>query len=265
MSEDRKPYELKVTDKRPDFKPETLPVPTGETSIVMVALQKGYDPAFIEKMMDLEERRYKEEARRAYYSDLASMQTELPQVKKDKFNTQFQSRYTSLENYLETYRPFMGKWGFSPSFEPDQSDDKLMKVTCILTHRMGHSESKTMAGPIDQAPVGKESGKAARNPLQNIKSTFTYLRSATFEAVMGVAGTDASQDDDGNNAGAPEFITPEQTKQITDLIEAKNVDSVKFLEYMKVETVDTIHAKDFAKAMGVLKKAKGQRDPGQEG
>ena len=46
-----------------------------------------------------------------------------------------------------------------------------------------------MSGPPD------DSGK--KNPLQQIKSTITYLEIATFEAVTGIAASDAG-DDDGN-------------------------------------------------------------------
>jgi len=47
-----------------------------------------------------------------------------------------------------------------------------------------------MSGPPD------DSGK--KNPLQQIKSTVTYLKISTLEAACGLASTDASADDDGN-------------------------------------------------------------------
>jgi hypothetical protein len=63
-----------------------------------------------------------------------------------------------------------------------------------------------------------------------------------------------------------EFITPEQVEVISKIIKDKNIDSVQFLNYMKVETADTILSKDFMKAMAVLQKAKGRvREPGEEG
>ena len=44
----------------------------------------------------------------------------------------------------------------------------------------------------------------AKNPLQQVKSTMTYLKIATFEAVTGIASRAGNQDDDGNGAGDKE-------------------------------------------------------------
>ena len=85
-----------------------------------------------------------------------------------------------------------------------------MTVECRLAHRMGHTESISMTAPIDQAAVGKSSGERSRNPIQDIKSTFTYLRSATCEAILGVAGTEGTINDDGNGSGTGEPSKYEQ-------------------------------------------------------
>lgn len=136
-----------------------------------------------------------------------------------------------------------------------------MSAECRLSHRMGHSDSMKLTAPIDQAAIGKVSGQRSRNAIQDIKSTFTYLRSATCEGILGVSGTEASQDDDGNSAGGKEaeFITEAQAKDLTATIEHKRVDVEKFLAYMGVEEVATIQAKDFNKACNALKKAKGKQ------
>ena len=133
-----------------------------------------------------------------------------------------------------------------------------MTVECRMSHRLGHTESISMKGPIDEAAIGKQSGQRSRNPIQDIKSTFTYLRSATLEAILGVSGTDASQDDDGNGAGqTAEFISPEQAKELYALITGCGDKAAwvtdKIMELNKIETIDALPASGFAKAVAWIK------------
>lgn len=245
---------LKVIDKRMQEQPETAVTTSDPSDIVMVAMQKNYDPALIEKMMDLAERNQKNVARQAYFESVANFKAEAPPVKKDKYNKWFDSWYTSLGNLLDTYNPVLGKHGLSISFAPPEQSDKTMTVECYLSHRLGHRESVKITAPIDQAAVGKQSGQRSRNPIQDIKSTFTYLRSATCEAILGVAGTEATADDDGNSAGSIEYITPEQVEEIRTILKKTKADETKFIKWLKVDSVEAIPAKALQTAMVNLKK-----------
>ena len=255
--------EYELTEKQ-----APLPAIATTNDVIMAAVQRGYEPAFVEKMMDLAERFEKNEARKAFFEALASFKLEAPKVKKDKRNPNFNSYYTSLGNLLETYNPYLAKHGLSASFPTPQQTDKTVTGECRLSHRMGHSESVSITVPIDQAAIGKASGQRSRNAIQDIKSTFTYLRSVTFEAILGVAGTEASLDDDGNSAAGNEFITEAQAKEINDLLKKTGADVPKFLKYAGAETVDTIPAKAYKKVIIALKqkaKKKSERVPGEEG
>uniref|UniRef100_A0A6H1ZG05 Putative Erf family protein n=1 Tax=viral metagenome TaxID=1070528 RepID=A0A6H1ZG05_9ZZZZ len=253
MNEDQKPYELKVTDRRPDFdKSETLPTQASPNAVIMTAMQKGYDVSLIEKMMALQERYESNEARKAYHEAKAAFNENPPEILKDKENTQFsrgdkKAMYVSLGNILKTVNPALGKHGLSVSFEINQSD-KNVTVSCKLSHRMGHSEVVTMTAPPDT------SGGNAKNPIQQIKSTITYLRAATFECVTGLAATDeANLDDDGNGSGATdEYINTDQQTEINDLLKETKADVQKFLKYIKAESVETIIAKNYQKAIKAL-------------
>jgi len=201
--EEQAKFDLVIDDKRINHDVQTVQ-DSSPNAVVMRAMNKGYPPEFIEKIMGLQERFEANEARKAYFESLAEFRKIAPPVRKDKYNKYFDSHYTSLGNLLETYNPVLGSVGLSPSFSTPEQTDKTMRVECRLSHQMGHSESIGISAPIDQAAVGKVSGQRSRNPIQDIKSTFTYLRSATFEAILGVSGTEASSDDDGNSAGAPD-------------------------------------------------------------
>lgn len=251
-----------MSDK--EIKPQDLPANIETTSIVMAAMQRGYEPAFIEKMMDLSERNEKNEARRQFFQAVADFKKDPPEVLKDKENSQFskgekKAMYVSLGRLISTVSPALGQHGLSASWEIGQAE-KIVKVTCKLSHRLGHSESVTMEAPPDA------SGGNAKNPIQQIKSTVTYLRAATFEAVTGIAATEeANSDDDGNGAGA-EYISTDQSIEITDLLKETGSDTAAFLKFIGAESIEQILAAHYSKALTALKakKKKAVRQPGDE-
>ncbi len=256
--------------------PVSAIVPENSPSdIVMAAIQKNYEPAFIEKMMDLQERHERNIAKKAHFEAVADFKAEAPPVKKDKWNDWFKSWYTGLGQLLDTYNPHLGKHGLSLSFPTPAQDEKSMTVECRLAHRLGHVESVSMTGPIDQAAVGKESGKRSRNALQDIKSTFTYLRGATCEAILGVAGTEGTQDDDGNAAGKnAEYISTDQVTEINDLIKETGANRLKFFAVAKTDSTEKILQSAYPMLIKQLKdrqdkllkeKQAKTREPGQEG
>jgi len=222
-------------------------------TIFQVSTEKGYEPAFIEKMMELQERNDANNARKAFFDDFANCKAEMPPVKKDKYNKFFDSWYTSLGMLLDTYNPILGRYGLVLQFPSPEQDDKSMTVECRLVHRLGHSESVSMKGPIDTAAIGKQSGQRSRNPIQDLKSTFTYLRSVTCESILGVAGTEGTGDDDGNSASSVKYITEAQVDELKKLSNERTINGPKFLKHFKVESLDEISATRFAEALQVMK------------
>ena len=250
---------ITVIDKRVPEPPAEIAPNT--TSAVMLAMQKGYDPAFIEKMMELEERNYREQARRSFFEDFAAFHAVKPPVKKDKYNSFFKSWYTSLETLLATFQGPLGEHGLSLTFSsPKWDEDRSgFSLDGILSHRMGHVETRSIWLPIDRAAVGKSSGERSRNPIQDIKSTFTYARSMAAEAVLGVAGTEATRDDDGNSAGPAALITDEQVKEIEAKMTELNVLDKPFYAYLRIEKLSDLDENGYQKALAFLsKKAKDQ-------
>lgn len=174
-------------------------------SMLAVAVQKGMDVATIKDLMALQERWEANEARKAYAAALAAFKENPPTVYKDKENKQYESMYTTIGNLVNTINAALSAHGLSAHWEIGQSDG--IAVTCVLTHRAGHSERVSMSGPPD------DSGK--KNPLQQIKSTITYLKIATYEAVTGTASADGNADDDGNvGKGMPDDEYQEFAKRI---------------------------------------------------
>lgn len=226
--------------------------------IILTSLEKGYSVEEIEKLMVLSERHQKNIAKQAYFEDFARFKAEAPPVKKDKYNKFFDSWYTSLGVLLATYNPVLGQHGLSLSFPSPEQTDNSMTVECRISHRMGHSESYKMKGPIDKAAVGKASGQKSRNDMQDLKSTFTYLRSATCEGALGIAGTEAGAFDDDGNKDVAEFISKEQLATLIDKMEKTSMTEKLFLRSLKVNTLSELPSSKFDFAMGILKARMGK-------
>ena len=177
--------------------PAATPTPVDLLSMVVA---RGGSLDEVQKFMDLADRWEAAQAKKAFISAMSAFKSEVIRITKDKANLQYGSKYASLGNIVETVTPHLSKHGLSIRWDQEQSKDGI-KIIGIITHVQGHSERTEFIAPPD--PSGQ------KNPIQQIKSTITYGRSVTFEALTGLASTDANLDDDGNSAGRRVSTTPE--------------------------------------------------------
>lgn len=209
--------------------------------MLQIAVDQGHDLEKIEKLMELERRWKADQAREAFYQALSAFKKESVTVTKDKVNKQYDSRYASIGNTVNTVSAALAKHGLSASWDIDQTEG--IKVTCILTHTLGHNKSVSMSGLPD------DSGK--KNDLQKIRSTITYLESTTFQAVTGVVSEDAP-DDDGNGASPTETISDKQAADIEAMITEVGANRSAFLGYLNVDNLEDLNAKYFDTAIKAL-------------
>jgi hypothetical protein len=237
--------------ERPE--PQTAVEVRGPTvlEILQQAMAKGINVEQIKLLQEMHRESEANEARKAFYRALAEFKKVPINVTKDKKNLQYESRYTSIGNLVNTVNPIMAQFGLNATWRIDQS--KQIEVTCILSHTLGHCESVPMSGPPDT------SGK--KNELQQIKSTVTYLKSATFQAVTGVIADDANLDDDGNAAvRKPDVITPEQVNTLAKLIKDVGADFDLFLRWAKVETLNDLPKRKFDPCVARLNEMKKEQE-----
>lgn len=221
--------------------------------LLRVSVDRGDDIARIEKLMELERAWKADKAKEAFNLALAEFKKVPVVVTKDRENSQYskpdkKAMYTSLGNLVNTVNAAMAPYGLSASWDVDQSAG--IRVTCVLTHTLGHSKSVGLSGPLDNS--------GSKNALQQIKSTITYLQAATFQAVTGVVSQDATLDDDGNDSDTA-YVSVDQVTAINDKIEevkrARPKFSLqKFMEWLNVAEVEAIEAKDYERAMAQLQK-----------
>lgn len=188
-----------------------LPQPS-PMEILKQAKDMGLTTDEMREMLELQKDYEKNEARKAFYVAVAEFKKNPPDVYKDKLNEKFGSGYVSIGNMVNTVNMEMSKYGLNARWEFPASENPIDIVcTCILAHSMGHTERVTLSAPPDVS--------GSKNPIQERKSTRTYLKLETFEAVTGMASKDGNIDDDGNAAGAPrqpqiEIISDEQSSVI---------------------------------------------------
>lgn len=173
--------------------------PTTPMNLITIAVQQGADLDKLERLMALQERWEANEAKRAYVKAMAAFKEDPPTVVKNKeanFGNNKGYKYANLAQVAAVIGKALSKHGLSASWQTAQTDSKII-VTCTITHVAGHSESCSLSAAADNS--------GAKNAIQAVGSTQSYLAKYTLLALTGLAADD--QDDDG--AGA----APEETKE----------------------------------------------------
>jgi len=188
-------------------------------NLIAQAIEKGLGIEQLQGLMDLQERWEKKEARKKFFHALAKFQTIVPKLQKSKnvsvptrTGGSFSYKYADLGAISETIKKPLSECGLTYRWEFHETNQQ-MKVTCLISHEDGHTESTSMEG-------GKDAS-GAKNDIQQKGSTHTYLQRYTLIGALGL--TTADQDNDGKTASKKQQEPqPEKTRKeiIADWIEA---------------------------------------------
>jgi len=227
---------------------EIVPEKSNQSSLmsdtINYAIKKDVSIEELERLLVVKERWEANEAKKSYYKAMSQFKANPPVITKDKFNKQYGSRYTSIENLVNTTNPELSKQDLSSRWNIEQNG--IIKVTCFITHQQGYSESACVSGPADTS--------GSKNTIQQIKSTITYLKGITFESICGLASTEANLDDDGQ-AATDELISTEQLNKMSALIKEKGRTEESFAEHLKLESLADLRKKDYQTAISTIKNA----------
>lgn len=160
-------------------------------SMIQMAVQQGADIEKLQKLMDLQERWEKNEARKAFNGAFAAFKTEAVRVIKNKAVTAGPlsgKSYAELFSVVDAVTPALSEHGLTAAWSITKDDKDWIEVTCQLKHVLGHSEAVSMGGPPDTG--------GAKSAIQARASTISYLQRYTLKAICGVA----ERDDDKNGA-----------------------------------------------------------------
>lgn len=214
--------------------------------MIRFAVQSGADLEKLEKVLELQMRWEANEAKKAYSLAMAAFKENPPQIDKDKsvsFGTgKTAYKHASLYNVTQKISSELSKNGLSAAWSTKQ-DGKIISVTCTITHKLGHSESTTLSADPDAS--------GSKNPIQAVGSTVTYLERYTLLALTGLATFEQDTD-----ALPEEPIDQKQLNTILDHIADKQVDAVKFMSYLKVDSLEKMPKSKYQQAMTALENKK---------
>jgi len=184
--------------------PRALSHTTTPADLLRLAVEQNADLDKLEKLMDLQTRWEADQARKAYVEAMASFKTEPLAIVKDK-HVSFQTakgkteyEHATIGNVTNVICAALGKYGFSHRWNTEQHDGGRIVVTCIITHKLGHSESTTLKAGADDS--------GGKNNIQSIASTVTYLQRYTLLAATGLATSDQLDDDGAASGSSSEFL-----------------------------------------------------------
>lgn len=216
MNEEKR--ELVVNDRR--HVAVDVPTPSGAaTPMEMLdrALSSGASPDTLEKLMALQDKWSAGQARRAFDNAMADLRGLLkPIMKRQEGHT---GKYEGLADISEMVDPLLSPLGLSYRWHVSDSDDKRIKVTCIVTHREGHREETALSALPDTT--------GSKNAIQAVGSAVTYLQRYTLKAALGLA---AGKDTDANIETPDDYDTSEWTAKIAAADEARDKDKLLVIQ-----------------------------------
>lgn len=218
--------------------------------MVEKAIATGSGVEVIEKLMALQERWEKNQARKAFDNAMANAKAEIPVIIKNRkvgFDSKRTGERTSykhedLAEIARTVDPVLAAHGLSYRYRTEMKDGGLICVTCIVSHRDGHSEETMLPATRDDS--------GSKNNLQAIGSTVTYLQRYTLKAALGLA---AASDDDAVSAEVS-FITDEQSAHLIAICDEIGADKRAFCEYFNIDGIAMLPADKYDRAIAMLGK-----------
>ncbi len=174
----------------------------------LVQKDGNMDVAKLTELLVLQERWDATEAKKEYVQAMSAFKANPPKIIKDRTVNYSTSKGTTnykhatLHNVTSCLNKALSEHGLTASWVTSQENGNV-KVTCVIVHTMGHSESTSLSAPPDAT--------GSKNAIQAIGSTVTYLQRYTLLALTGLATAD--QDNDGKPPNGKDPSTKKPTKK----------------------------------------------------
>jgi hypothetical protein len=170
-------------------KAESLPEQATPDQLLTLAINKDLDIEKLEKLMELRERYEAGQARKMFFESLTKFQSTVPEIRKTR-EADFggggaKYKYAPLADIVRQIKETVKECELAYRWEI-ADDGENIKVTCIIAHSSGHTESTTMSAKADV------SGK--KNPIQARGSAIEYMKRYTLIGALGLSTTDTDID-----------------------------------------------------------------------
>jgi len=182
-------------------------------AITRAASDPSTDLDKIERLFSLHQKMVAQQAEIAFNTALATAQSEITTVVRNKTNEHTRSKYADLDTIINAISPIYTHHGFSVSFNTeDCQTQNVLRIAATLSHSGGHSRQYRLDAPIDDAGSG---GKVNKTKIQATGSTNSYARRYLICMMFNVTTAD---DNDGNRntptTGIAQDLTPRQRKKV---------------------------------------------------
>lgn len=175
-------------------------------ALIARAIDEKIPVETMEKLMDLQERWEKNQAKKAYNLAMAAFQGECPVIKKSTPGGSTNSgkvayHYATLDSIVEQTKELIQRHGFSYMIRTETMENGV-KVTCTVTHQMGHSEATDV-----QVPLGTKTNVMSAS--QVVAAAMTFAKRYAFSNAFGIMTGD--EDNDGKKMEPESVGQPGQT------------------------------------------------------
>lgn len=164
------------------------PLPESPTpaDLLRIAVSQNADLEKLAKLMELQDRWEKMQARKAFVRAINAFKANPPEIVKNA-TASFQTKkgdtvtwdFPSLDHICDAVIASLSEHGISHDWDFEQPSPQLVRVTCVLTHDLGHERRRTLQGPPDFS--------GDKNEIHAIYSTVTHLERYTLLAAVGLA------------------------------------------------------------------------------
>jgi len=170
--------------------------------IAEAACNPDIDMAKFRELMEWQQVLENRQKEAAFNAAMAAAQGEISRsnIKKDRFNKQTNSWYSTMAAINPVIVPIYTKHGLSLVFGEFESKlEGHLGVSCMICHAGGHKEERSMMLPYDLTGIG---GKVNKTSIHAHGSTTEYGRRYLTRLIFNIVSSeDAEADDDGQHGG----------------------------------------------------------------
>lgn len=201
----------------------------------------------MERLFAMKERMDASRAKQEFLAAFSELQRELPAVAK-RGKGHNDKTYARFEDVIDTAKPHLADHGFSLSFRLEHSE-KTIKITGVLGHASGHSESTDIILPADAS--------GSKNAVQAWGSSVSYGKRYVALTLLGIA----TEDDDGRKADTAnaEPVTEHDIADFRKALAQNGGKESAVCELYCVDNLQDLTRKQFDEAVRRLAKARGGR------
>jgi len=222
--------------------------------ISRAASDPAYDVEKLKALLAVKREWEQDEARKAFVVALAKFKENPPEILKnvqvDYANSKggrTKYKHAGLDQVSGVIGKALSAVGIAHRWNVEPYEGNRIKVTCILTHILGHSESVSLVASPD------ESG--GKNSIQAVGSTTEYLRRYTLLAASGVAVKGPDDDARGGQA----FTGMDEKEKLDWLAKISETHKLKEIEALWPQIAERCTKAGDVQAYDELKKATSAR------